>query len=119
MSEEQLHAFLTALAHSPELQEQIRADDADIQAIAAAAGFQLSAEDLKAAVELGDHELSADDLERVAGGNLIALLNRAVMKLNSLRQKMQDCVTNPLSTTSNQNDSKTSWCQSGKDVCSY
>ena len=64
MSEEQLKAFLEAVKADAGLQEQLKAAaDADaVVAIAKAAGFAISAD------ELNKRELSEKELEGVAGG---------------------------------------------------
>jgi len=67
MSEEQLKAFLEAVKADPGLQEQLSnaASDSDaVVAIAKAAGFVISAEELTRA----QAEISEDELEGVAGG---------------------------------------------------
>ena len=66
MSEEQLKAFWTAVTANEGLQEQLKAAaDADaVVAIAKAAGFAISAEELQRA----QAELSEEELEGVAGG---------------------------------------------------
>ena len=66
MSEEQLKAFLEAVKADAGLQEQLKAaGDADaVVAIAKAAGFVVSAEELKRA----QAEVSEEELEAVAGG---------------------------------------------------
>ena len=66
MSEEQLKAFLEAVKADTGLQEQLKAaGDADaVVAIAKAAGFVISAEELKRA----QTEISEEELEGVAGG---------------------------------------------------
>jgi len=66
MSEEQLKAFLEAVKADAGLQEQLKAaGDADaVVAIAKAAGFVISAEELIRA----QAEISEDELEDVAGG---------------------------------------------------
>jgi predicted ribosomally synthesized peptide with nif11-like leader len=71
MSEEQLKAFLEAIKADAELQEKIKAAaDADaVVAIAKAAGFVISAEELKKA----QSELSDEELEGVAGGVCISI----------------------------------------------
>ena len=74
MSEEQLKAFLEAVKADAGLQEQLKAaGDADaVVAIAKAAGFVISADDLKKAqAEVSDEELvllSDEGLKGVAGG---------------------------------------------------
>ena len=64
MSEEQLKAFIAKVQADTSLQEQLKAEDADVIAIAKAAGFSITTEDLK------EHrqDLSDDELEGVAGG---------------------------------------------------
>ena len=66
MSEEQLKAFLEAVKADAVLQEKLKAAaDADaVVAIAKAAGFVISADDLKQA----EAEISDNELEGVAGG---------------------------------------------------
>ncbi len=62
MSEEQLKAFIAKVQADPSLQEQLKAEGADVVAIAKAAGFSITTEDLKA-----DHQLTEKELESVAG----------------------------------------------------
>jgi len=66
MSEEQLKAFLEAVKADADLQEQLKAaGDADaVVAIAKAAGFVISAEEL----QRDQAEISEEELEDVAGG---------------------------------------------------
>ena len=66
MSEEQLKAFLEAVKADAGLQEKLKAAaDADaVVAIAKAAGFIISAEELKKS----QAEISEEELEGVAGG---------------------------------------------------
>ena len=66
MSEEQLKAFLEAVKADASLQEKLKAaNDADaVIALAKAAGFAISADDLKKA----QSEISEEELEGVAGG---------------------------------------------------
>ena len=66
MSEEQLKAFLSAVRADAALQEQLKAagDADDVVAIAKAAGFVISAEEL----ERAQTEVSEQELEVVAGG---------------------------------------------------
>ena len=66
MSKEKLAAFLEAVRANAGLQEQLKGvGDADaVVAIAKAAGFVISAEELKRAQE----EVSEEELEGVAGG---------------------------------------------------
>ena len=64
MSEEQLKAFIAKVQADPSLLEQLKAEGADPVAIAKAAGFSITTEDLK------EHRqtLSDDELEGAAGG---------------------------------------------------
>ena len=66
MSEEQLKAFLEKVKADTSLQEKLKAaGDADaVIAIAKAAGFAISADELKKA----QSEISEEELEGVAGG---------------------------------------------------
>jgi predicted ribosomally synthesized peptide with nif11-like leader len=66
MSEEQPHAFLEAVKADAGLQEKLKAAaDVDaVVAIAKAAGFVISAEELKKA----QAEVSDEEMEGVAGG---------------------------------------------------
>ena len=68
MSEEQLKAFMEGVKSDAGLQEKLKtAADADaVVAIAKAAGFVISAEELKKA----QAEVSEEELEGVAGGTL-------------------------------------------------
>jgi predicted ribosomally synthesized peptide with nif11-like leader len=68
MSEEQLKAFLEKVKGDTSLQEKLKAaNDADaVVAIAKAAGFLISVDDLKK-----DQKLSEEELEGVAGGTVI------------------------------------------------
>ena len=68
MSEEQLKAFLEAVKADAGLQEKLKAaTDADaVVAIAQAAGFAISAEELKKAQ--AQTEVSGEELEGMAGG---------------------------------------------------
>ncbi len=64
MSEEQLKAFIEKVKADASLQEQLKAEGADPVAIAKAAGFVITKEDLKSHRQT----LSDDELEGVAGG---------------------------------------------------
>ena len=66
MSEEQLKAFLEKVKDDTSLQEQLKAasDIDDVVAIAKAAGFVISPDDLKKA----EAEVSDEELEGAAGG---------------------------------------------------
>ena len=72
MSEEQLKAFLEAVKADVGLQEKLKAaSDADaVVVIAKAAGFVISADDLKQA----QSEVSDKDLESAAGGQAVVSL---------------------------------------------
>ncbi len=65
MSEEQLKAFIAKVQADTSLQEQLKAEGADPVAIAKAAGFAITKEDLNSH---GGQTLSDDELEGVAGG---------------------------------------------------
>ena len=65
MSEEQLKAFIAKVQADTSLQEQLKAEGADPVAIAKAAGFSISTEDLNPNYR---QNLSEKDLENVAGG---------------------------------------------------
>ena len=69
MSEEQLKAFLEKVKGDTSLQERLEAaGDADaVVAIAKAAGFVISAEELKKASS-SSREISEEELEGVSGG---------------------------------------------------
>ena len=71
MSEEQLKAFLEAVKADADLQEQLKAagDTYAVVAIAKAAGFVITAEELKRAQE----EVSEEELQGVAGGGVVGL----------------------------------------------
>ena len=47
MSEEQLKAFIAKVQADTSIQEQLKAEDADVVAIAKAAGFSITTEDIK------------------------------------------------------------------------
>ena len=64
MSEEQLKAFIAKVQADPSLLEQLKAEGADPVAIAKAAGFSITTEDLKEQPQT----LSDKELEGVAGG---------------------------------------------------
>ena len=67
MSEEQLKAFIAKVQADTSLQEQLKTEGADVVAIAKAAGFSITKEDLN----IHRQTLSDDELEGVAGGNII------------------------------------------------
>ena len=64
MSEEQLKAFIAKVQADTSLQEQLKVEGADVVAIAKAAGFSITTEDLKE----DRQTLSDKELEGVAGG---------------------------------------------------
>ena len=64
MSEEQLKAFIEKVKGDTSLEEKLKAESADVVAIAKAAGFSISTEDLITYRQ----NLSDDELESVAGG---------------------------------------------------
>ncbi len=64
MSEEQLKAFIAKVQADTSLQEQLKAEGADVVAIAKAAGFSITTEDLNT----HSQTLSDAELEGVAGG---------------------------------------------------
>ncbi len=64
MSEEQLKAFIAKVQEDSSLQEQLKAEGADPVAIAKAAGFTITTEDLNT----NRQTLSDKELESVAGG---------------------------------------------------
>jgi len=66
MSEEQLKAFIAKVQADTSLQEQLKAEGADPVAIAKAAGFSITTEDLKEQRQT----LSDKELEGVAGAGL-------------------------------------------------
>ena len=66
MSEEQLKAFIAKVQGDTSLQEQLKAEGADVVAIAKAAGFTITTEDLNSHRQ----NLTDDELEGLAGGCL-------------------------------------------------
>ncbi|WP_413358838.1 Nif11-like leader peptide family natural product precursor [Prochlorococcus sp. MIT 1201] len=68
MSEEQLKAFIAKVQGDTSLQEQLKAEGADVVAIAKAAGFIITEAELKAGNNAGARELTDSELESVAGG---------------------------------------------------
>ena len=64
MSEEQLKAFIAKVQSDTSLQEKLKAEGADVVAIAKAAGFTITTEDLNSHRQ----NLTEDELEGVAGG---------------------------------------------------
>ena len=78
MSEEQLKAFLEAVKVDAGLQEKLKAaGDADaVVAIAKAAGFVISTEELK----MAQAEVSDGELEGVAGGEVAGVFGPCATK---------------------------------------
>ena len=70
MSEEQLNAFIAKVQGDTSLQEQLKAEGADVVAIAKAAGFSITTEDLNSHRQ----NLSDEELEGVAGGGVSLML---------------------------------------------
>ncbi|WP_041375124.1 Nif11-like leader peptide family natural product precursor [Prochlorococcus marinus] len=68
MSEEQLKAFIAKVQADASLQEQLKAEGADVVVIAKAAGFAITKEDLNTHRQT----LSDNELEGVAGGTASA-----------------------------------------------
>ena len=68
MSEEQLKAFIAKIQADPSLQEQLKAEGADVVAIAKAAGFSITTEDLNSHRQ----NLTEDELEGVEEAALSA-----------------------------------------------
>jgi predicted ribosomally synthesized peptide with nif11-like leader len=64
MSEEQLRAFIAKVQGDTSLQEQLKAEGADVVAIAKATGLSITTEDLNTHRQ----NLTDDELEGVAGG---------------------------------------------------
>ena len=72
MSEEQLKAFIAKVQADTSLQEQLKAEGADVVAIAKAAGFTITTEDLN----IYDRQiLNEDELEGVAGAGSVLTRN--------------------------------------------
>ncbi|CAE22308.1 possible Formyl transferase [Prochlorococcus marinus str. MIT 9313] len=65
MSEEQLKAFIAKVQADSSLQEQLKAEGADVVAIAKAAGFSITTEDWD---QRPVRTLSDEELEGAAGG---------------------------------------------------
>ena len=68
MSEEQLKAFLEKVKGDTSLQEKLKAEGADVVAIAKAAGFSITTEDLNSHRQRVSEDISDDELEGAAGG---------------------------------------------------
>ncbi|NMP05817.1 Nif11-like leader peptide family natural product precursor [Cyanobacteria bacterium 150NLHA] len=77
MSEEQLKAFIAKVQADTSLQEQLKAEGADPVAIAKAAGFSITTEDLNTQRQT----LSDAELEGVAGGGAWILAINAIQPI--------------------------------------
>ena len=75
MSDEKLQAFLEQAQHNAALQETLKAakSNEEVLAIAKAAGFMISTEDLRTA----QTEISEKDLEGLAGGGFTSTIDAA------------------------------------------
>ena len=71
MSQEQFKAFTAKVQEDSSLQEQLKAEGADVIAIAKAAGFTIKQQDLHAAAS----ELSDEELEAASGGTNSIIIN--------------------------------------------
>ena len=88
MSEEQLKAFIAKVQADASLQEQLKAEGADVVAIAKAAGFSINTQDLEADSE----NLSDEELEGVAGGGCWLLWTNAAPRRGRLSvYRMRPC----------------------------
>ncbi|QNI54373.1 lantipeptide precursor/ Nif11-like leader peptide domain protein [Synechococcus sp. BIOS-E4-1] len=79
MAKEQLKAFITKVQADTSLQEQLKAEGADVVVIAKAAGFSITAEDL----DTHRQNLSDAELEVVAGGDWTSF-GRCALTVNTL-----------------------------------
>ena len=68
MSQEQLKEFIAKVQADTSLQEQLKAEGADVVDIAKAAGFSITTEDLN--THRQNLTVTDDELEGVAGGKL-------------------------------------------------
>jgi len=71
MSQSELERFISDVKNNKELQGELKAAGADVDAIVKVAtgkGYGFSADELKAFVETKKGELSEEQLEKVAGG---------------------------------------------------
>ncbi|KGG27783.1 MULTISPECIES: Nif11-like leader peptide family natural product precursor [unclassified Prochlorococcus] len=73
MSEDQLKAFIAKVQGDTSLQEQLKAEGADVVAIAKAAGFTITTEDLNSDRQ---QNLSELELEAVAGAGWVYRTNK-------------------------------------------
>ena len=74
MSQEDLQKFLEAVRQDSSLQEKLKAEGADPVAIAAEAGFTINLAELIRAHASEGQALSDEELEKVAGGDLLSHL---------------------------------------------
>ena len=70
MSEEQLKAFISKVQSDESLQNKLKAEGADVVAIAKEAGFNITAAELMRYQAQAVGELSDEELENAAGGTL-------------------------------------------------
>ena len=75
MSQEQFKAFTAKVQEDSSLQEQLKAEGADVVAIAKAAGFTIKQQD----VHFAASALSDEDLEAASGGQTTTSLPMTVM----------------------------------------
>ena len=68
MSEEQLKAFISKVQSDESLQNKLKAEGADVVAIAKEAGFNITAAELMRYQAQAIGELSDEELENAAGG---------------------------------------------------
>ena len=68
MLSDQCQAFFEKVAKDPSLAKALNAESADPVAIAKAAGFDITEQEIKELKEWKESELSIDQLEGVAGG---------------------------------------------------
>jgi len=71
VSEEQIEGSLAKVQADKSLQDQLNAAGADVEAIAKAAGFSITTEDLKFSNREPLRSLSDEELEVFAGGGLL------------------------------------------------
>ena len=68
MAEEQLKAFIAKVQADTSLQEQLKAQNADVIAIAKAAGFVIQTSEVLDGAQANRANLSENELESIAGG---------------------------------------------------
>ena len=79
MSEEQLKAFLEKVKGDTSLQEKLKAEGADVVAIAKAAGFSITTEDLNSR----EQTVRDDELEGAAGGDICYPIDLSYFSLHT------------------------------------